>query len=102
MPTKTIFGDDGKPINSKKKSQKIIDMNLSDLVVDTSKIYEEKYNSYFVTKGRVNLDIIENNLLSSVKEFQLYQFLHAIDNNKDIINIKYANFQVVYLIGEGR
>ena len=99
MPTQITIPPNEVPINSTTTTKtEIVNISLSDTVVNTSIKKKKKYNSYFVTKGKVNLDIIENNLLSSVKEFQLYQFLHAIDNKKDIIDIKYAN---VYYINSG-
>ena len=59
MPTEITIPPNELPINSKTtKKPAIVNISLSDTVVNTSIIYEKKYNSYFVTKGKVNLDIV--------------------------------------------
>ena len=77
------------------KTPETIDINLSEITVLISKIYQDKYLSYFVTREKVNIDIIEDDLLSLIKEFQLYQFLYAIDREKNLININYANLHYI-------
>ena len=91
--SKLIFGDESDDdMSSNKKGRKTtvtIDINLSEIVVTTSEIYEEKYRSYFVTRKKVNINIIGDNSLSSIQEFQLYQLLHAIDREDNVIDVKY-------------
>ena len=104
MPTKIVnrqlvFEDDSNddmPSNKKERKSPItIDMNLSEIVVRTSEIYKKKYELYFVTRKKVNIDITGDNSLSPIQEFQLYQLLHAIDKEENVIDIKYENVHYI-------